>query len=188
MWEAIALSAGLVFVAELGDKSQLLTVTLTTRYRARSVLLGSALAVLVLNLFATLAGDFLGNLLPESWVKIAAGLLFLFFAVTTLWAAWKHEPETEESPIRTHGKAAVISVFLAFSLAELGDKTMLAAMALATRYEWYWIWIGSSLGMIANVALAVWIGKLILKVVPVRIVHIVAGTLFAILGIWMLLS
>lgn len=186
MWEAIALSAGLIFVAELGDKSQLLAMTLTTRFRARSVLLGSALAVLTLNLIATLAGDFIGSLLPEAWIRIAAGALFIFFALTAWWSAWKHEPDAEDAPVRTQGRAAVISVFLAFCLAELGDKTMLAAMALSTQYPWYWIWVGSSIGMFVNIALAVWVGRMILRVVPVRGVHIVAGVLFAALGAWML--
>ena len=93
MWEAIAISAGLVFVAELGDKSQLLAMTLTTRYRARSVLLGSALAIVVLNLISSVAGEAIGRLLPEHWVRIAAGVLFLVFALTAFWSAWKHEED-----------------------------------------------------------------------------------------------
>lgn len=188
MWEAIAISAGLVFVAELGDKSQLLAMTLTTRYRARSVLLGSALAIVVLNLISSVAGEAIGRLLPEHWVRITAGVLFLVFALTAFWSAWKHEEDEEAEPVRKHSKTAVATVFLAFSLAELGDKTMLTAMALSTQYEWYWIWLGSSLGMMVSIVLAVWVGKSVLKVVPVRAVHVLAGLLFAMLGGWMLLA
>ena len=188
MIEPIAISAGLVFIAELGDKSQLLAMTLTTRYRARSVLLGSALAIIALNLISTLAGDVIGRLLPDHWVRIAAGVLFIFFALTAFWSAWKHEPDEDAEPVRRHSKTAVATVFLAFSLAELGDKTMLTAMALSTQYAWYWIWLGSSLGMMASIALAVWVGKKVLHLVPVRAVHLVAGLLFAVLGGWMLLA
>lgn len=187
MWEAIAISAGLVFLAELGDKSQLLAMTLTTRYRARSVLLGSALAIIILNLISSVAGDAISRLVPENWVRIAAGLLFIAFALTAFWSAWKHVEDEEAEPIRAHSKTAVATVFLAFCLAELGDKTMLTAMALSTQYDWYWIWLGSSLGMMLSVILAVWVGKSVLKVVPMRAVHVVAGVLFAVLGFWMLL-
>ena len=186
MWETIAISTALVFAAELGDKSQLLAMTLTTRYRARSVLLGSALAIMVLNLISALAGEFIGRYLPEDLVRIAAGILFMFFAATALWTAWRHEEDEGESPGKPHGKTAVAAVFLAFSLAELGDKTMLTTMALSTQYEWYWIWVGSTLGMMASIVLAVWVGKTLLKYIPIRVVHVVAGLLFAMLGVLML--
>lgn len=188
MWEAIAVSAGLVFLAELGDKSQLLAMTLTTRYRARTVLLGSALAMMVLNLVSSLAGNFIGEFLPETWVRAAAGVLFLLFAVFSLRSAWKERSKTEPETPKIQGKIAIAAVFLAFCLAELGDKTMLTTAALSTQYAWYWVWIGSTIGMLINIALAVWLGRALLKIVPIRFVHVFAAVAFAVLGILILVQ
>lgn len=188
MLEAIAISAGLIFLAELGDKSQLLAMTLSTRFRARSVLIGATLAIIVLNLLSSLAGDLVGRFLPEHWVRIAAGILFIGFAAVTLRGVCRGASDEVDEPIQAHSKTAIATVFVAFSLAELGDKTMLTALALSTQYDWYWIWLGSTIGMMTSIILAVIVGKVILRVVPVHLVHLAAGLLFAALGIWMLVG
>lgn len=182
---AIALSAVLVFIAELGDKSQLMCMTFATRYRARAVILGASTATIVMNFFSAIAGDFLSDRLPENAVRIAAGVLFLLFAVLTL----KDLNDDEDVSVAEQtGRSATLIVATAFALAELGDKTMLATMSLSTQYHWVWIWIGSSIGMIASICLAVVAGRTIMRVVPPKVVHIVAAVLFAVLGIWLLVG
>lgn len=184
---AIALSALVVFLAELGDKSQLLAMTFATRYRARTVILGMGIACVVINLLSALVGNAVGDALPEDVVRIGAGLLFLVFAALTLRSLG--DAEDDETPaIKAHTRAAVVTVGLAFAAAEFGDKTMLTAMGLSTRYEWWQIWIGSSLGMLTSIVIAALLGRQVMRVLPVRAVHLVAALLFAALGVWLLVG
>jgi len=139
---AVLLSAALVFVAELGDKSQLMSMTFATRYRARTVILGAGLACGVMNLASALVGNAIGGALPERGVRIGSGVLFLVFAAIALRSA--HDDEPPAAP--TRGGAAVVVVGVAFALAELGDKTMLATMTLSTQYHWAYIWSAARSG------------------------------------------
>ena len=185
--EAVLIAAGLVFVAELGDKSQLMAMAFSTRYRARTVVLGMGIACAVINLASALVGDLLGKFIPQDILQTVAGLVFLLFSALTVWAIIRGGDD-EEPTIQAHSTRAVLTVGLAFALAELGDKTMFATMTLATQYPWYWVWIGSTLGMLASLVLAVAVGKQLLRVLPLKVVHIFAAVLFAALGIWMLLA
>ncbi|MFT4188649.1 MAG: TMEM165/GDT1 family protein [Aeromicrobium sp.] len=185
--ETVFIAAGLVFVAELGDKSQLMAMTFATRYRARTVILGMGVACALINLASALVGEALGAWLPADLLRIAAGAVFLLFAALTAWSLWQAE-EDEEPEIQAHSGQALLAVGTAFALAELGDKTMFATMTLSTQYPWVWVWLGSTLGMVTSIMLAVVLGKQILKVVPVRVVHAVTALAFAALGVWMLLG
>jgi len=185
--EAVFIAAALVFVAELGDKSQLMAMTFATRYRARTVILGMGIACAIINLASALVGEALGNVIPEHVLQVVAGVVFLVFAAITAWSLLGEEHQ-EEVAVVPHSGRALITVGLAFALAELGDKTMFATMTLATQYSWFWVWIGSTAGMVVSITLAVLLGKQILKVLPVRAVHAVAALLFAALGIWLLLG
>ncbi|MBC9225551.1 UPF0016 domain-containing protein [Aeromicrobium sp. 636] len=185
--EAVFIAAALVFVAELGDKSQLMAMTFATRYRARTVVLGMGIACAIINLASALAGEALGNFIPEQVLQVVAGVVFLVFAAITAWSLFGDEHE-DEPDVVPHSGRALVTVGLAFALAELGDKTMFATMTLATQYSWVWVWVGSTLGMLVSITLAVVLGKQILKVLPVRAVHAVAALLFAALGIWMLVG
>ena len=180
----VLLSAVLVFVAELGDKSQLMSMTFATRYRARTVILGAGLACAAINLASTLAGGLMGDLLPRDALRMAGGALFLVFAVLALRESQKEE---EPRPPERSGRAVVV-VATAFVLAELGDKTMLTAMTLATQYHWVLVWIGSTLGMLVSIVLAALVGRALLSVVPLRLVHVLSAALFAIVGVWLLVG
>lgn len=184
---AVFIAAALVFVAELGDKSQLMAMTFATRYRARTVILGMGVACAIINLASALVGEALGRIIPEDLLQVVAGAVFLLFAVITAWSLVRAEGE-EEVTVVPHSGRALATVGLAFALAELGDKTMFATMTLATQYPWFWVWIGSTAGMVVSIALAVLLGKQILKILPVRAVHAVAAVLFAALGSWLLLG
>ena len=181
---AVLLSAGLVFIAELGDKSQLMSMTFATRFRSRTVILGAGIACALLHFAAAAVGNAAGASRPEREVRIAAGVLFLVFAVLTLRNLQGDEPPPE----RAKGGAAVFVVGVAFVLAELGDKTMLATMTLSTQYHWVLIWIGSTIGMLISIVLAVLAGRTLLQVLPIRVVHLVSAGLFAAVGAWMLLG
>jgi putative Ca2+/H+ antiporter (TMEM165/GDT1 family) len=182
--DAVLISAALVFVAELGDKSQLMSMTFATRYRARTVILGAGLACAVMNLVSALIGNAIGDALPERAVQVCAGVLFIVFAVLTL----RDLPGDEEPKPLERGGRAVLVVALAFALSELGDKTMLATLTLSTQYHWVLIWIGATAGMLTSICLAVLVGRTLLQVLPVRVVHLVSAALFAAIGVWLLLG
>jgi putative Ca2+/H+ antiporter (TMEM165/GDT1 family) len=180
----VLLSAVLVFVGELGDKSQLLSMTFATRYRARTVLLGAGLATAAMNLLSALAGDVIGDALPRDALRIAGGVLFLAFAALAL----RESQQDDEAKPRERGGRAVVVVAIAVVLSELGDKSMLATIALATQYHWVLVWIGSALGMFVSIVLAVLVGRALLTVLERRVVHLISAALFAAVGVWLLVG
>src|SRR5688572_16581038 len=123
---AALVAFGVVFVAELGDKSQLLALTLATRYRPVPVLAGLALAAAGLMLLAVAAGAALSAALPTEALSVAAGLAFLVFAALTLRSA---EGDVDDEGVALGPRQpGVLTVAGAFAVAELGDKTMLATL------------------------------------------------------------
>jgi Ca2+/H+ antiporter, TMEM165/GDT1 family len=181
---ALAVSFGVIFVAELGDKSQLMALTFATRYRAGTVLAGISVATAVVHLLSVAIGYGLGAALPTAWIGLAAGLAFLFFGAWTL----RGDRLTDEERARAGrgGRSALWAVGGAFFLAELGDKTMLATITLATQHGWFGTWIGSTVGMVAADALAILVGRLLGRGLPERTVRYGAAALFAVFGVWLI--
>ena len=180
----------LVALAEMADKTQLLTLSLACRYPARKVLLGVALAIGLLNLVAVATGALLGQLLPIMWVKVAAGVLFVGFGVWTLLA--KMDDEEDEDGKTGPGRNAVLAVMGAFIIAEIGDKTQLATFTLAARYETWLayglVWLGATLGMLLANGLAIGGGALLAKRMPRRLLMRLSGALFLVVGVWTILE
>ena len=127
---AVLLSFGVIFVAELGDKSQLMALAFATRYRAVPVLIGITIATALVHLISVVIGGVLGAALPTTWITLAAGLAFFGFAAWTLRGDQLSSDEAGRAERST--KSAVVAASAAFFLAELGDKTMLATITLAT--------------------------------------------------------
>lgn len=183
---ALLVSFGVIFVAELGDKSQLMAMTFAARYRATTVLVAITIATAVVHLVSVGIGLGLGTAIPTGPIGLLAGLAFLGFGAWTL----RGDSLTEEEKAKAQrtGKSALLAVGGAFFLAELGDKTMLATIMLATQHGWFGTWIGSTLGMVAADALAILVGKLLGKHLPERIVKYGAAALFALFGGWLILD
>jgi putative Ca2+/H+ antiporter (TMEM165/GDT1 family) len=181
--DAFLLSTAVIFVAELGDKSQLMAMTFAARYRARDVLVGITVATAIVHLLSVGLGVAVGAVLADyqGAVAVVAGLSFLGFAVWTLRGDELTEQEAEKA--RRSTGAAVLAVGTAFFLAELGDKTMLATVTLATREGWFGTWVGSTLGMVLADALAIAVGALLGRTLPERAVRYGAATLFALFGL-----
>lgn len=178
--EAFLVSFGIIFVAELGDKSQLMAMTFATRFRFWTVLLGITIATAVVHLVSVGIGLALGEVLPFGWINLLAGLAFIGFGVWTL----RGDELTDEDRQRSQrgGTSALLAVGLAFFLAELGDKTMLATITLATNYEWFGTWLGSTVGMVAADALAIGVGVVLGRALPEKVVKVGAAGLFFIFG------
>jgi Ca2+/H+ antiporter, TMEM165/GDT1 family len=164
----------------MGDKSQLMALAFAARYRALPVLLGITLATALVHLVSVLIGAGLGASLPAGAINVIAGLAFFGFAAWTLRGDTLSSDEAG-SPNRS-ARSAVVAASVAFFLAELGDKTMLATIALATREGLVGTWAGSTLGMVAADALAIGVGQLLGKRLPEKVVRWGAAALFVIFG------
>lgn len=184
---AFAVAYGLILLAELGDKSQLLILWFSTRYAVRVVLGGVALAMLFVQTIAVAVGVGFGELLPDRVFETIAGLAFLFFAAWTLRPEDDEEEEGETSrrlPFLGSTGAVALSIFAA----ELGDKTQLATITLAGEWNPFGVWLGSFLALVSAASVAIIVGRFMHGRIPQRTISYVAAALFAIFGIYTLAS
>jgi Ca2+/H+ antiporter, TMEM165/GDT1 family len=166
-----------VFLAELGDKTQLVALTLAGRYPAGRVLLVLGATIAVLQTISVTVGVAVSRALPELAVAIGAGLLFLGFAVWT-WRTADDEPDEDPAA----GRAGLLSVAVAFFLAELGDKTMLTTAGLAANRGPVPVWIGSFAAMMTATALAVFAGRALTYRVRPGVLRRAGAVAFAVVG------
>ncbi|MGE2837262.1 TMEM165/GDT1 family protein [Mycobacterium sp. SMC-4] len=183
MLSAILVSLAVVFVAELGDKSQLITMTYSLRHRWWVVLSGVAVAAMLVHGLSVTIGHFLGMTLPERPIAFAAAIAFLLFAAWT-WREGREDDDDEPRVIEP--RFVVFAIISSFVLAELGDKTMLATVALASDRPWFGVWIGATLGMVAADGVAIAVGALLHRRLPDRFLHGMASVLFLIFGLYLL--
>jgi putative Ca2+/H+ antiporter (TMEM165/GDT1 family) len=175
------LSFGVVFLAELGDKSQLMALAFASRYRAITVLIAVTIATLIVHAGSVLLGSVFALALPTNVIQIVAGLAFFGFAAWTLRGDKLGEAD-EDRAART-GRWALLTIGTAFFLAELGDKTMLATVTLATTAEPIGTWLGSTAGMVAADAIAIAIGAYLGTRLPERGIRIFAALAFVVFGV-----
>jgi putative Ca2+/H+ antiporter (TMEM165/GDT1 family) len=180
--DAFLLSFGVIFVAELGDKSQLMALAFATRFPAVSVLVAITIATALVHLGSVALGVTVAAVLPTKVVSIVAGLAFLGFAVWTLRGDVLGGADEERSR-RDAARSVVVTVGTAFFLAELGDKTMLATVTLATHEEALGTWLGSTAGMVAADAIAIGVGKVLGANLPERAIRIGAAVAFVVFGL-----
>jgi putative Ca2+/H+ antiporter (TMEM165/GDT1 family) len=179
--DAFLISFGIIFVAELGDKSQLMAMTFAARYRAITILVAITAATALVHLFSVLLGAAVGVALPTEAISVVAGVAFLGFAAWTLRGDELGEDEAARAA--QSSKSVFFTVALAFFLAELGDKTMLATVTLATDNGLVGTWIGSTLGMVAADALAIVVGQQLGARLPERTIKIGAAVTFVVFGL-----
>ncbi|MDE0778971.1 MAG: TMEM165/GDT1 family protein [Nocardioides sp.] len=180
---AFLLSTAVIFVAELGDKSQLMAMTFAARYRARDVLIGITIATALVHLASVGIGAAIGTSFEDyqGTISVIAGVAFLGFALWTL----RGDELTDDVAAKARNSTgmALLAVGTAFFLAELGDKTMLATITLATQEGWLGTWIGSTVGMVAADALAILVGAAVAKRLSEKTITYAAATLFALFGL-----
>ncbi|RXK84110.1 TMEM165/GDT1 family protein [Chlorobaculum sp. 24CR] len=180
--DAFWLSFAMIFLAELGDKSQLLALALATCYRPRTVLWGIFWATLAVHVFSAGIGWLMGDLLPTDWITFAAGLSFIIFGFWTLRGdSLDDNDEAGECKV---GVNPFWLVFTTFFMAELGDKTMLSTISLATTNPFIPVWIGSTIGMVVSDGLAVLVGRLMGRNLPEKAIRIGASVVFFLFGGW----
>ncbi|MDT5154536.1 MAG: Ca2+/H+ antiporter, family [Mycobacterium sp.] len=184
MLSAALVSLGVVFVAELGDKSQLMTMTYALRHRWWVVLSGVAIAAFLVHGLSVTIGHFVGLTLPQRPIAFAAATAFLLFAAWT-WHGSRKGDDDEEVEV-AEPRYVIFAVISSFVLAELGDKTMLATVALASDHNWAGVWIGATVGMVLADGVAIAVGALLHKRLPERFLHSLASVLFLLFGLWLL--
>jgi len=178
--QAFLLSFGVIFLAELGDKSQLMAMAFASRYRAWTVLAAVTIATLIVHAGSVLIGAAFAIALPTAAIQVVAGLAFFAFAVWTLRGDVLGEGD--EGRAKRTGRWALLTIGTAFFLAELGDKTMLATITLATTEEPWGTWLGSTAGMVAADALAIAAGALLGSSLPERAIKVFAAGAFIVFG------
>jgi putative Ca2+/H+ antiporter (TMEM165/GDT1 family) len=180
----VLVAFAVVFVAELGDKTQIVALTLGARYPKMVALTGIAIAYAVTQGVAALLGGALGAALPTEAIGVAAGLLFLGFGGWTLYGGDDTEDEGEELA----GRGTLIGIIGGMMLAELGDKSMLAGAALAADQPPLAVWIGATLGETAAGALAVFVGGALGTRISRRSLQLASGGLFLLFGVALLVD
>ncbi len=177
---AFVSSVFLVMIAEMGDKTQLVALAFATRYSARVTLAGVLVATLVVHLFSVAIGELLGLALPTHWIQLGAGVAFIGFALWTIRGDSFDDGEVERGRF-----GPFLTVAVAFFMAELGDKTMLTTVTLASQYqEFVPVWIGSTIGMTIADGIAVVVGVVAGKRLPQRAIKLASAGIFLIFGIW----
>jgi len=184
--DAFWLSFGVILLAELGDKSQLMALAFAARYRARTVLVAVTISTLLIHAFSVLVGSAAALALPAHAINVVAGLAFFIFAAWTLRG--DRLDERDESRAARSTRWAILTIGTAFFLAELGDKTMLATMTLATTEEPIGTWLGSTAGMVAADALAIAAGAFLGPRLPERAIKLFAAAAFVLFGTLLVLA
>ena len=183
--DAFLLSTGIVALAEIGDKTQLLAFLLAARFRRPLPIVAGILAATVANhAFAAAVGAWVGAALGAEVLRWVLGLSFLSMAA---WIMVPDKLDEGEAKLARYG--VFLTTLIAFFLAEMGDKTQVATVALAARFDaMAAVVAGTTLGMmLANVP-AVYFGERIANRVPLKLVHGIAAALFAVLGVATLLG
>ena len=183
--EAFLISTGIVALAEIGDKTQLLAFILAAKFREPvPIVLGILVATLANHGFAGAVGAWVTTLLSPEALRWILGVSFIAMAVWTLIPDKFDEDEAKLARFGVFG-----TTLIAFFFAEMGDKTQVATVALAAQFQsLFWVVAGTTVGMmIANVP-AVIMGDRIAHKMPVVLVHRVAATIFAVLGVLTLLG
>jgi putative Ca2+/H+ antiporter (TMEM165/GDT1 family) len=169
----------LIALAEFGDKSQLVCMTLAARHRGLPVILGAIAAFSILNLLAVLFGAAVAAWLPEWVVTAAVGILFAIFGISAL----RYKTDEEDDDIAEKpGHGIFATTFLLIFLAEFGDKTQIAVAGMGSTTNTAAVWMGATLALAGTSVLGVFAGRKLLHRLPLAWIHRVSGAFFLLLA------
>ncbi len=188
--EAVLVSFGVIFVAELGDKTQLLALNFGSRHPLRRVAIGLTLGYAAAGIVAVVVGGLLGAAFPERPVEIVGGLVFIVFAVLALRDDdddGAGDDDSDGEVVRTVVRSSVVvTIALTILVAEMGDKTQIATATLAARNEPVGTWIGATTGAASSGMVGAFAGRLVGDRIPAGVLRWTSAALFAVFGILML--
>jgi putative Ca2+/H+ antiporter (TMEM165/GDT1 family) len=181
---ALFSSFSLIGLAEIGDKSQLVCMTLAARYRPWPVLLGAIVAFALLNIIAVIFGAAAAHWLPESVVMAVVGILFILFGIHALRNS---TADDDEVPTARGSHSLFFSTLLLITLAEFGDKTQIAVAGLGSTSDPLAVWLGATLALAVTSALGVLAGRTVVQRISINLLHKISGSLFILMGLLALL-
>jgi Predicted membrane protein len=168
---------GLVFAAEMGDKTQLVAMAFAAKYKPWKVMLGTFISISLLNIIAVLLGTSITKVVPLNAIRVCAAVMFLLFGLLNL------KEDNEEEKDRNFKFGAIATVALTFFIGELGDKTQLMTITQAAKYnEPYLVFAGSTAGMLLADSLGIIIGSTLFKKIPEMAVKLVSSSVFIVFG------
>jgi len=174
---------GIIFLAELGDKTQLTAMALATRYPWQRIFIGLAAAFALLNLGAVLLGSLLFTVLPLFWIKVVSAALFFCFGVTTLRTKEFDEAEEQQEEQRIKVRGPIAASFIMILLAEIGDKTQLVTASLAAQHDSpLAVFTASTLALWSVSLIGIFAGRQLARFISLAVLHKVAGCLFLVFG------
>ena len=184
--QAFLVSTGIVALAEMGDKTQLLSLVLAARFRKPwPIVLGILVATLVNHALAGAVGSWVTSVLGPDVLRWVLGGSFIAMAAWMLIPDKLDEGEVDKAP--RYG--VFLTTLVAFFIAEMGDKTQVPTVMLAARFDaWFAVVAGTTLGMMLANAPVVWLGERIMRRVPIKLVHTVGAVIFLVLGVLALVS
>lgn len=173
-------TAVMVFVAELGDKTQILTIALTQKYSMMAVVVGISLATFLLHFVSVYFGQFIGGFIPDKVLGFILGISIIVFGLLFLKEFIDKDDDDDCQDKKVENKFhPVVACAVIFFLAELGDKTMFTTIGLAGKFHDYWpVFWGSSLGLLLADFMAIGLFSYLGKFIPVRYVKVMAGFMF----------
>lgn len=183
--EPLFTSTAVVAIGEIGDKTQLLAIVLAAKFKKPVPIIAGILAATVLNHAAAATfGYYLSAWLSGQLFRAIVGLAFLAMA------AWALVPDKMDDELKTLGRGGIfLTTLVTFFIVEIGDKTQIATSLLAARYhQIVLVTIGTTLGMMIADVPAVLLGEAATKIVPLRVVRMIAAAMFALIGAWVLLA
>ena len=173
----------LVFIAELGDKTQITVITLCSKWSRKTVFIGAMLAFLIVDGLSVLIGETLAAFLPFFWIQVVSGTIFMLSGIFTLFSK-----EVEEEKKTYSCQFTLLSAFALVSLMELGDKTQIMVIALAAQYNMpVPVFVGVMLAFTLITVIGIAIGEILLKKIPQKHMQTITAAIFIIFGILLLL-
>ncbi|MDX2275610.1 MAG: TMEM165/GDT1 family protein [Hyphomonadaceae bacterium] len=183
--ETVLVSAAMVAIAEIGDKTQLLAIVLAAKFRKPiPIVLGILAATLLNHAAAATAGYFIAQWLSGKLFQIVVGGAFI------VMAGWALIPDKEDEGAASRSQGGVfLTTLIAFFLVEIGDKTQIATSLLAARFHNIpLVTLGTTMGMMAANVPAVFFGEAVTRVVPLNYVRMAAAAVFALIGVWVVVG
>jgi len=174
----------LIALAEIGDKSQLVCMTLAARHRHWPVILGATVAFVVLNTLAVLFGAGVSAWIPE---RVTAGLVAILFGAFGIHALRTQDEDSSDKVVERPGHSIFFTTLLLIFVAEFGDKTQIAVAGLASSMTPFPVWLGATIALVLVSILGVWFGRTVLQHFPLLWLHRLSGVifvLFALLAAW----
>jgi putative Ca2+/H+ antiporter (TMEM165/GDT1 family) len=169
-----------MFIAELGDKTQLLALSFSTRTKPLYIILAVVISTLLMHILAVFAGHFISIALPEIYLQIIVSAFFIFFGIYELFNAF-----IKNNTVNNVTTYSFFYMLIAFLIAEIGDKSQLATMALAIKYRNPFVVLTSTtLGVVTADILAIYLGTIIGKKIDNRIIRLISSAVFLAFGLY----